>query len=62
MTLCDVIVNNVVSEDPTSIITGVVMMKEPRTSEKWAFVYKSAQHHIQHDRICTVAQRARLKV
>jgi len=23
------------------------MMKEPRTSEKWAFVYKSARHHIQ---------------
>jgi hypothetical protein len=59
MTLCD---STDVSEDPTAIIIGVVMMKEPRTSEKLAFVYKSARHHIQHDRICTFAQGARLKV
>jgi hypothetical protein len=61
MTLCDVIFNADVLEDPTAIIIGVLMMKEPRTSENWAFVYKSARHHIQHYRICTVAQRARLK-
>jgi len=62
VTLCGVIVNTDVSEDPAALIIGVVMMKESRTSEKWAFVYKSARTHIQHDRISAVAQRAHLKV
>jgi len=62
VTLCDVIVNTDVSEDPAALIIGAVMMKEPKTSEKWTFVYKSARTHIQYDRICAVAQSARLKV
>lgn len=62
MTLCGVIVHTDISEDPAALIIWAVMIKEPRTSEKWAFVYKSARPHIQQDRICAVAQRACLKV
>jgi hypothetical protein len=54
MTLCDVVVNTDISEDPASFIFRVVTMKATSTSENWIFVYKTTRRHIQEDSMCTV--------